>query len=134
MPDKYISKRSVVWLMALLSTISFVLLLIVKTTAILYVINAVFDGDFDHFIFDMRKQPFKLAGIFMIFYLLGSLFLFPISVILMTMAFAFTHIWGIWYGGFFSVFYNYVCINVTFTTCFLLGRYLFGDFIYSRAI
>jgi uncharacterized membrane protein YdjX (TVP38/TMEM64 family) len=108
--------------------------LILKVTLLGYIINAVFDGDIDQFIFDMRIQPAKLAGIFLVFYILGSLFLFPISVILISLAFSYTHIWGVFYGGIFSVFFNYFCINIASVIAFLIGRYLFGDFIYSRAI
>lgn len=60
--------------------------------------------------------------------------LFPKSIILISMAFSYAHIWGVWYGAAFSVLFNYFCINIAHTLAFLIGRYIFGDFIYSRAI
>jgi len=62
------------------------------------------------------------------------LLLFPKSIILISMAFSYAHIWGVWYGAAFSVLFNYFCINIAHTLAFLIGRYIFGDFIYSRAI
>ncbi len=106
------------------------MILLVKLVIIGFVVNQAFNGNFDQFLEQLRQQPLRLSGIFLLLFVVGSIFLFPISVITMSVGFSFTHIWGFVKGGIYSVVFSYVCVNIAFTTCFVLGRNLFGDFIY----
>ena len=69
-------------------------LLLLKAVFLGLVVNEIFDGDVDGFLLHMRTQPVKLALLFLVFYIAGAIFLFPVSVLLTSMAFTFSHIWG----------------------------------------
>lgn len=127
MPQDYFTKQRV-WLTVLKSSIlSLVVLLILKAVFLGLIVNEIFDGDVDGFLLHMRTQPFKLALLFLVFYLVGSIFLFPTSILLTSMAFTFSHIWGPMDGLLITFFWNAVCINLSYTMVFLSSRYVFGD-------
>jgi hypothetical protein len=71
-----------------------IVILIVKALIIGLIVNWVFNGDIDEFMFDMRTKPIKLAFYFLAAYIMGSVFLFPVSVLVTAMAYSFTHIMG----------------------------------------
>jgi len=116
------------------SVLGLFLLLILKAVLLSLIVNEIFDGDVDGFLLHMRNQPVRLALLFLVFYVVGCVFLFPASILLTTMAFIFTHIWGPMDGLIITFFWNAVCIYTAYTFVFVATRYLFGDYIYSRMI
>jgi len=116
------------------SLVSLIVILVLKALLLGFVVKFLFGGNIDEFLFEMRAQPIKLALYFVAFYIVGSVFLFPVSILITAMAYAFTHIWGPLYGLLFVLVWNYFCANIAFSFVFLVSRYIFGDFVYSRVI
>lgn len=116
------------------SVLSLVVLLIFKAVLLGLIVNEIFDGDVDGFLRHMMDQPVRLALVFLAFYIVGAIFLFPASVLLTSMAFTFSHIWGPLDGLLITFAWNAICIYSSYTLVFLSARYLFGDIIYSRMI
>lgn len=134
MPQDYFTKQRV-WVTVLkTSVLSLVVILLLKAVLLGLVVNAIFDGDVDGFLLHMRTQPVKLALLFLVFYIAGAIFLFPVSVLLTSMAFTFSHIWGPMDSLLITFTWNAICINLAYTLVFLSSRYLFGDYVYSRMI
>ena len=117
-----------------ISGAALIVFLLLKGAIILYIVEQIFGGDIDALIMSMRNKPVRLAFFFMVLYVIGGLVLFPTSVIVTAMAFTYVHMMGTTEGVIFTFIWNYICINLAATLQFLLGRYLFGDFLYSRAI
>ena len=85
------------------------------------------------FLSDMRSK--KTTRIFFLaLYIIGSVFLFPVSLLITSMGYAYTHIWGPLYGLIFVLVWNYLCASIAYSFVFLCARYFFGDFVYSRVI
>merc|ERR1712194_515268 len=62
-------------------------------------------------------------------YLIGAFVLFPVTIIMISSAFAFTHIWGFLPGAIITIVHTYVTCNIGFVLVFLFGRYLLHDFV-----
>ena len=116
------------------SVLGLVLILVLKAVFLGLIVNEIFDGDVDGFLLHMSNQPGRLALLFLAFYIVGSVFLFPVSILLTTMSFIFTHIWGPMDGVIITFCWHAVCTNVAYTLVFLTTRHLFGDYVYSRMI
>jgi uncharacterized membrane protein YdjX (TVP38/TMEM64 family) len=114
--------------------VSLVIILIVKALILGFMINWVFGGDFEAFLYEMRAKPIKLALLFLAAYVFGAIFMFPKSVLMIAMAYSFTHIYGVLNGLLLVVVWNYICATIAYSLVFLVARYLIGDFVYSRCI
>lgn len=133
-PKEYFSKENFWSTILKSSVLSLIGLLAIKALMFSFILHEVFDGDIDGFLLHMRTQPIKLALVFLAFYVVGTIFLFPTTVLLTAMAFSFTHIYGPLNGLIFTFFWNAICTYISYTFVFIVARHLFGDFVYSRMI
>lgn len=82
----------------------------------------------------MEQKPYKLAALFLAAYVLGAIFMFPVSILMTTMAFTYTHVYGIEEGALLCICLNFVCCFIAYSTVFFGARYFIGDFVYSKCI
>jgi uncharacterized membrane protein YdjX (TVP38/TMEM64 family) len=92
-----------------------------------YLLKEHFAEDIDELIEESEDNPTKLIGIFIIFYIVSALILFPLNFIIISASFAFSHLWGFWNGFWFAFFLNAFCSNLIFIIAFLLGKYMLHD-------
>lgn len=64
---------------------------------------------------------------FVIFHLISGILMFPLTLVIVSMAFAFSHVWGPVRGAVYAISLNLVLCNISFVLSFLLGRYMFRD-------
>ena len=121
-------------LIAKITLLSLVVILVIKFIIIGVVVDQLYGGNIDNFLYVMRSKPIQLAFFFLALYIIGSVFLFPVSLLITTMGYAYTHIWGPLYGLIFVLVWNYLCASIAYSFVFLCARYFFGDFVYSRVI
>lgn len=111
-----------------------IVILLFKIFILSVVINYLFEGRFDMFLAEMHSQPYKLALYFLAAYFIGAVFMFPAVLLGATMAYAYTHIFGVLYGSLFTLVLNYICMTISYSFVFLVTRYVFGDYVYARCI
>jgi uncharacterized membrane protein YdjX (TVP38/TMEM64 family) len=105
------------------------ILVFFKVVILFYILNYHFQGDIDNVIKHCKDNPMTLVLYFTVLYLAGAFVLFPVTIIMISSAFAYTHIWGILYGTIITVVHTYISCNIGFALVFLFGRYLLHDFV-----
>lgn len=133
-PPQHFTRQSI-WLTVLKgSLISIVVILLLKGLLLWLMIHLVYNGSLDHFLTQMEQYPVKLAFVFMAAYILGAVFMFPVSILMTTMAFTYTHVYGVQKGAILCVTLNFCCCFVAYSFVFFCARYFIGDFVYSKCI
>jgi uncharacterized membrane protein YdjX (TVP38/TMEM64 family) len=92
-----------------------------------YLLKENFSEDIDEIIEESEDNPTRLIGIFIVFYIVSALILFPLNFIIISAAFAFSHLWGFWTGFWFTFVLNAFCSNLIFIIAFFLGKYMLHD-------
>ena len=99
-----------------------------------FVIKYFFSGDSDQLVEYLTHKPEVLYPYFFAWYVVGVLLMFPPNVILFTLAIVFTSVYGNQKGALLAGVFNFVCQLISNVLAFFVGRFIFYDFIYKRAI
>jgi len=110
------------------------ILLVAKLAFGIFVVEYYFNGKSDELVDYLMERPKMLLLYFFYWYLFGVILLFPPNMILITMSFALTHIWGPMNGIIIAIGFNFVCQHVAFLAAFFVGRFALHSFIYERVI
>lgn len=92
--------------------IIFIVLFIIKTVISWLILHFFFNGDSDAminaFTEELTVNDYKLLAYFFGFYIVGTICLFPPNLVLVAMAYTFTHKFDPYYGLALTIVFNYI--------------------------